>query len=406
MIPKLTKKMPFLIILFITVSYAAEVTNVVPGIFSKKVVSNGLHLPPTNTFSPITTLTTTIHLDQSYSIFLHYQFTFYTGNNDFFCKLIVNGADVGSLIHTGKQGHKNPTGFWMDNLNAGLYTFKIHYKSQVAVNTEAEWDWQGAVLQVMWFKDARAVSDGINCYPVSTPINNYNNWGPIRDLEIILQLPNDRAILAAYQLSTEMSSPSHVVTGLSVNGFYQQATPNIHGNSKYSSLQGTWAGYYADGIHYFNVLYRTPTTFAFTDCQHDYRNNKNLYAMMLPPSCRVTTINPRNTINVLHSPGWRDTDLKHNLVLYKSSHVIIMYQYTGKGQHNNYFFVERIKINSTVQKHTVSHSGYTIFYGGFGLWQGSLGSGNHDIVVEYRNSGPTKNEPAYWETRVLTITQC
>ena len=81
----------------------------------------------------------------------------------------------------------------------------------------------------MWFNDACAVSDGINCYPVSTPTNNYNNWGPIRDLEVILQLPNDRAILATYQLSTEMSSPSYVITGLSVNGFYQQTTPNIQG---------------------------------------------------------------------------------------------------------------------------------------------------------------------------------
>jgi len=72
----------------------------------------------------------------------------------------------------------------------------------------------------MWFKDARAVSDGTNCYPVLTPTNNYNNWGPIRDLEVILQLLYDRAILVAYQLSTEMSSPSHVVIGLSGNGFY------------------------------------------------------------------------------------------------------------------------------------------------------------------------------------------
>jgi len=53
-------------------------------------------------------------------------------------------------------------------------------------------DWQGTVLQVMWFKDARAVSDRINCYPVLTSTNNYNNWGPIiRDLEVILQIPND-----------------------------------------------------------------------------------------------------------------------------------------------------------------------------------------------------------------------
>jgi len=103
-----------LIILFITVSFAAEVTNVVPGIFSKKVVSNGLHLPATNTFSPITTLTTTVHLDQSYSIFLHYQFTIVLNGKDFFSKLIVNGVDVGSLIHTGKQNTKTPLDFgWL-----------------------------------------------------------------------------------------------------------------------------------------------------------------------------------------------------------------------------------------------------------------------------------------------------
>jgi len=119
----------------------------------------------------------------------------------------------------------------MDNLNAGLYTFEIYYKSPVAINNPANNDWQSAVLQVMWFKDAHAVSNGINCYPVSSLTNNYNNWGRIRDFEVILQLPNYRAILAAYQLSTEMSSPSHVVTALSVNGFYQQTTPHIQGNS-------------------------------------------------------------------------------------------------------------------------------------------------------------------------------
>ena len=58
-------------------------------------------------------------------------------------------------------------------------------------------DWQTAVLQVMWFEDARVVSDGIKCYPTSTATNNYNNWGPINDLQVILQLPNNRATLMA-----------------------------------------------------------------------------------------------------------------------------------------------------------------------------------------------------------------
>ena len=96
---------------------------------------------------------------------------------------------------------------------------------------------------------------------------------------------------------------------------------------------------------------------------------------------RVTTINPRNTITVPHS-GWRDTDLKHILVLSKLSHVIIMYQYTGDGQRDDYYFMLRIKINSVDKKHTVSRSGYLKYYGGFGLWQGSLNARNHSIVAK------------------------
>ena len=80
-----------------------------------------------------------------------------------------------------------------------------------------------------------------------------------------------------------------------------------------------------------------------------------------------------------------------------------MYQYTGVGQRDDYYFVFRIKINSVVQKHTVFHSEYTKYYGGFGLWQGSLDTGSHTIVVEMCNNGATKNDPVYWQTRALTI---
>ena len=51
----------------------------------------------------------------------------------------------------------------MANLNAGIYTIEIHYKSLVAINTPAPCDWQGAVLQVMWFKDTSAVLDSCVC---------------------------------------------------------------------------------------------------------------------------------------------------------------------------------------------------------------------------------------------------
>ena len=397
-----------LVVLYFTmVTYAAEIVNVAPGIFSKKVVSNGLQLPASNTFSPVNVLTTTVHLTKPYSVFVHYQFTLKISNQDFYSKLLVNDNNAGSLVHSGKQEHKNPMGFWMANLNSGHYNFEIHYKSPVAVNVPANWDWQTAVLQVMWFEDARVVLDGIKCYPTSTPTNNYNNWGPINDLQVILQLPNNRTILSAYQLSTEMSSPSHLVTALNVNGFYQQSTPCIKGDSSFLALQGAYAGQYKKGIHYFNVLYRSPTTFSFTDCNYDYKDNKNLYAMMLPPSCKTVLVNPRTTVTIPHT-GWAVADLKYSLVLSKLSHVIIMYQYSGHGQQNIYFIVNRIKINSAIQKHTVYHSGYTnsLYYGNFGLWQGSLNAGTHTILVEHRTYGKTTNKDTTWETRALNIIYC
>ena len=124
------------VLVFVAVSYGAEVVSVAPGIFSKKVVSNGLRLPASNTiFSPINTLTTTVHLDKPYSVFVHYQFTLWSpAGNDFYSKLLVNDNNAGSLVHSGKQDHKIPTGFWMANLNAGYYTFKICYKSALAIN--------------------------------------------------------------------------------------------------------------------------------------------------------------------------------------------------------------------------------------------------------------------------------
>ena len=63
----------------------------------------------------------------------------------------------------------------------------------------ADADWQTAILQVVWAEDAYAVSDGIKC-DSCTALNRYNNWGPIRNTEAAIHLPNDRVILSAYLL--------------------------------------------------------------------------------------------------------------------------------------------------------------------------------------------------------------
>ena len=111
---------------------AQSVVNVAPGIFSKKIESNGLTLPATSTFKPITTLTTNIHIAKLYSVFVHYQITMASPNKDFYSKLLINYANAGSLVHSGNQWYKTATGFYMANLNPGYYTFEVHYKSPVA----------------------------------------------------------------------------------------------------------------------------------------------------------------------------------------------------------------------------------------------------------------------------------
>ena len=61
----------------------------------------------------------------------------------------------------------------MDNLEPGHYTFEVHYKSSCSISVTADTDYQTAILQVMWFADAHAVSDGVRCYPRPYLLNIY-----------------------------------------------------------------------------------------------------------------------------------------------------------------------------------------------------------------------------------------
>ena len=389
--------------------------NVTQGIYSKKTVSNGLSLSATSTFRPISILTTKISLDKRYSVFVHYQLTLFSTNVDFQSMLLINDANAGSMVHSGNQKYKTATGFYMVELNAGEYEFEILYKSPRAILVQGSWSWQTAVLQVIWAEDSRVVSDGIKCYPTPVSTNSYNAWGPIRDLEAVLHLPTERAVLSAYQLSTKTSTPTHVLTGLHVDNFYQQTSSIIKGDSVSLDLHGSWAGVARAGLHYFGLNYRTPASISFTDCNNDYTNNKNLYAMMMPPSCKVVTVNPKTGLSLTDTDNWAATDLTYSLTLPKQAHVIAMYQYGGWG--GSARTIMRLSIDSVPQPHTASINGDNNFTGNFGLWQGSLASGEHTFTVDYRSTAATTNTVlsvdwahtnghAIWHNRVLTVIYC
>ena len=393
--------------------YCYGQVNAVPGMYSKTTVSNGLYLPATTTFKPISALTMKIHIvDKCYAAFIHYQVTLYSDNTDFHTKLLINYANAGSLVHSGKQRYKTATGFYMTNLNPGYYTIEVQYKSPVAINMPASLDWQTAILQVVWAEDAYAISDDIKC-DSCTALNPYNNWGPIRNTEAVIQLPNKRVILSAYQFSAEMSSPSHVVTALSVDGFHQPTSVLLKGNNAFLDLHGAWARYYYKGPHYFNIQYRTPAGMTFTDCKELYKDNKNLYAMMLPPSCRVISVNPKTTFTLSNSNTWAPTDVISSFTLSKQSHVIIMYQYSGFS--GNSHVVMRLSIDSVPQQHTVSLTGDTVYAGNYGLWQGSLKAGQHKASLDYRSPLKTTHTVSgdqewsrwkEWMNRSITIIHC
>ena len=167
------------------------------------------------------------------------------------------------------------------------------------------------------------------------------------------------------------------------------------------------------GPHYFNLLYRTGVNLSFTDCKEKYINNKNLYAMMLPPSCNAYTIRPETTFCLGNSNKWASTDVIYSFKLSKLSYVIIMYQYSG-GMGNSYV-VMRLSVDSVVQKHTASLTGNTQYGGNFGIWQGSLNNGAHNVTLDYRSPAKTCNTVSSdlewvrwnkWMNRAMTVIIC
>ena len=387
----------------LVISSAGDVVNVINGIYSKRTVSDGLYLKATSTFQPVHALTTTVHIKNPSSIFVHYGITFHSAGKDFYSKLQMNYYNAGSLVHTGNQVYKTATGLWMASLNPGVYTLEVHYKSSVNINM-GNTDWQAAVLQAFWTENTCVISDGIKCYPTPVATNNYNSWGPLQDLKLLLHLPSPRVILSAYQFSTEMVSPSAVVTALEVNGFHMPTTSFLKGNDPFLSLYGVWAEYRPASYMNFNVLYRSPSAFSFTDCKDDYRDNKNLYAMTLPPSCKVATVNPRTSVTLSTANVWASTDVTYSLKLSKQSHVLAMYQFAGRFVSKT--VVLRLSVNSVAQKHTQSLIGETVYGGLLGMWQGALNAGTYKIALEYRGDAAAPLSGGLWETRALTVIYC
>ena len=293
----------------------------------------------------------------------------------------------------------------MVNLNPGYYTFEVHYKSSASVSMSAGWDYQTAVINVMWFEDSYTVSDNIKCYPSPTTLNIYNNLGPINDVEAILKLPSGRVVLAAYQMSVDLSSKGWFVSKMNINNQYEESTTVTEGQSYYLNHHSLLAKSLRSGVHYFGLTYRTAYSLQFTDCTNNYNDNTNIFAMYLPSRCSVVNIHPTSSLS--YSTSWTDTDLKYTLTISSLHHVIVRYQFT-KDVHNTYT-IARLTINSVPQPHTSSIRGNTgVAYAGlFGLWQGSLSTGTYRFTIQHRGgTSSTHHTSVDYFTRAMDVVYC
>ena len=365
--------------------YGQTIINVANGVYSTKAESDGLHLPSTSVFKPIDALTLSLYFTSSFSVFVNYQITVVT-SAQFWSKLQITRnndglTNAGSLVRYYTQAYKTATGYWMDNLEPGHYTFEVHYKSSSSISMSASMDYQAAILQVMWFTGVHVVSDGVKCYPTPSHINTYNVLSPIKDLKVNLYVPG-RVVFAGYQLSIRSSS-GWFTARMHKNNQQLTSTIMTQGQDSYYSVNSLWMKYQGRAEYEFGVTYRSDyyTTY-FEDCQDNYQGNKNLYAMYLPSRCRVLA-NIRPTGSLYLSTTWKATDLSIWFTLRRDEHIIVRYQFTATGR--NTHTVTRLAINSVPMKHTASVTGNENYAGNSGMWQGILSRGRHNITVEHRS---------------------
>ena len=192
-------------------------TNVVKGIHSKTTSSDEIKLPSTSSYLPINALISMIYIFKPSSVFVYYQLNL-NKTTTVYTKLEVNDLNVGSIVRKGPQDYKSIAGYWMGYLKLGYYTFKVLYTGSI-VYVPSNVEWQTAKMDIIWFEQTTTdvLTDNIKCYPVPMTSNNYNNWGPVNNLAVTVQLPANGPVLTAYQFST--SSSHQVFSSLDLNGF-------------------------------------------------------------------------------------------------------------------------------------------------------------------------------------------
>jgi len=150
------------------------------------------------------------------------------------------------------------------------------------------------------------------------------------------------------------------------------------------------------------------------DCNENYNNNTNLHVMMLPPSCRTVTVNPRSNFSLSDSDQWDSMDLRHTFTASKLTYyAIVMYQYSGYRNYN--YVVMCLNIDSAPQPHSVSLCGRNALHRKLWIvtrstWHRRPHNNSRVLfthpVCQYNLNWSNVYIHSVWQNRALTVITC
>ena len=181
-----------------------------------------------------------------------------TISGEMFTQLEVDGfPDVSSTCSKGLITETNLFGGYAGMMKAGLHQFRLRTRASHDMETHFCGTPFGQNLAAVVLPQGCEV-DRV-CPDSAFSLTTGNSWTDIPDMGYSLHLLKSTDVIAMYQYSG-LSSDSHTVLRLVLNGRPKPQAPSITGDGRYAGNFNLWYGRLSTGHHYFKVQLRSPAS--------------------------------------------------------------------------------------------------------------------------------------------------
>ena len=214
-----------------------------------------------NFWRSLDSTTTTLLVPEQRAVLAFYTSSFAfpsTVSGEMFTQLEVDGfPNVSSTCSKGLITETNLFGGYAEMMKAGLHQFRLRTRASHDMETHFCGTPFGQNLAAVVLPRGCEV-DKV-CPDSAFSLTTGNSWTDVPDMGYSLHLLKSTDVIAMYQYSG-LSSDSHTVQRLVLNGTPQLQTPSLTGDERYAGNFNLWYGRLSTGHHYFNVQLRSPAT--------------------------------------------------------------------------------------------------------------------------------------------------